>query len=82
MKYLLDTNICIYIIKNKPPVAQERFGRERLGDIAISAVSMTELYYGAQKSSQIDKNIVSIQKFLQPLIALQFNLVRLRKRAV
>ncbi len=73
MKYLLDTNICIHIIKHNPPIAQERFAKERPGDIAISSVSIAELYYGAEKSSQVDRNIISIQKFLQPLVALQFN---------
>ena len=73
MKYLLDTNICIYIIKHNPPIVQKRFAKERPGDIAISSVSIAELYYGAEKSSQVDRNIISIQKFLQPLVSLQFN---------
>ncbi len=73
MKYLLDTNICIYIIKNNPPAVQKRFSKERPGDVAISIITVAELYYGAEKSSQVDKNIISIQKFLQPLVALQFS---------
>lgn len=73
MKYLLDTNICIYIIKNNPPAVQQRFSKERSGDVAISSITVAELYYGAEKSSQVDKNIISIQKFLQPLIALHFS---------
>ena len=73
MKYLLDTNICIYIIKNNPPAVQQRFAKERLGDVGISSITVAELYYGAEKSSQIDRNIISIQKFLQPLIVLLFS---------
>ncbi len=73
MKYLLDTNICIYIIKNNPPAVQQRFSKERPGDVAISSITAAEFYYGAEKSSQVDKNIISIQKLLQPLIALHFS---------
>ena len=73
MKYLLDTNICIYIIKNNPPAVQRRFSKERLGDIAISSFTVAELFNGAEKSSQLDRNIIWIQKFLQPLVTLQFN---------
>ncbi len=72
MKYVLDTNICIYIIKNNPPAVQKRFSKERPGDVAISSITVAELFYGAEKSSQLDRNIISIQKFLQPLITLPF----------
>lgn len=45
----------------------------RPGDVAISSITVAELFYGAEKSSQLDRNIVYIQKFLQPLVTLNFS---------
>ncbi len=73
MKYLLDTGICIYIIKKKPAPVRDRFARENPGSIAVSSLSIAELYYGAEKSSFPEWNMVAIQKFLQPLVPIGFN---------
>ncbi|WP_353570725.1 PIN domain-containing protein [Candidatus Albibeggiatoa sp. nov. BB20] len=48
--YLLDTNICIYISKKRPPEVFTRFKQLKTGDIAMSLITYGELYYGAQKS--------------------------------
>lgn len=50
MKFLLDTNICIYLINARPPHVLERFRREAIGDIGISAITAAELAYGVAKS--------------------------------
>lgn len=47
---MLDTNICIYIINNKPQYIKDRFLQYRIGDIAISSISVAELYFGVEKS--------------------------------
>lgn len=56
MKYLLDTNICICIIKRKPPEVTARFKSLPPTDVAISAITVAELEYGADKSQQVAKN--------------------------
>ncbi len=73
MKYLLDTNICIYIIKKKPEEVLKRFSKLKPGDVAISAISVAELYYGVAKSSKPNENTIALQEFLQPLVTLDFN---------
>ncbi|HSW55202.1 MAG TPA: type II toxin-antitoxin system VapC family toxin [Ignavibacteriaceae bacterium] len=72
MKYLLDTNICIYIIKKKPEKALNRFSKLKPGDVAVSTITTAELYYGVAKSSKPNQNTIALQEFLQPLIILDF----------
>jgi tRNA(fMet)-specific endonuclease VapC len=67
MEYLLDTNICIYIIKKKPMVVFEKFKNFTVGDIGISSITLAELQYGIEKSSNAEKNREALQKFLTPI---------------
>ena len=67
MKYLLDTNICIYIIKEKPPHVLKKFRATNPGDIAISSITVSELEYGVYKSSNKIKNKEALNEFLLPL---------------
>lgn len=73
MKYLLDTNICIYIIKKKPESVIKIFSKIKLGDVEISATTITEMYFGLAKSSKPNENTIALQEFLQPLVTLDFN---------
>lgn len=73
MKYLLDTNICIYIIKKKPSQVLRRFSKLKPGDVAVSTITIAELYYGVAKSSKPNENTIALQEFLQPLEKLDFN---------
>jgi len=73
LKYLLDTNICIYIIKKKPESIIKIFSKIKLGDVAISAITIAELYFGLAKSSKPNENTIALQEFLQPLVTLDFN---------
>ena len=73
MKYLLDTNICIYIIKNRPPQVKEKFIKHEIGDIALSTITVSELIYGAFKSQQIEKNLQIIEEFIMPFDIIDFN---------
>lgn len=66
MKFLLDTNICIYVINARPPHVLERFRREAIGDIGISAITAAELAYGVAKSGSA-RNRPALEKFLAPL---------------
>lgn len=67
MEYLLDTNICIYIIKKKPEIVLERFRRLTPGSVGISAITLAELEYGIRKSGSPDRNLEALQQFLVPL---------------
>jgi tRNA(fMet)-specific endonuclease VapC len=63
MKYMLDTNICIYAQKGFPSVLSNLKAKKNLG-IAISTVSLAELEYGVQASSYPEKNALALMKFL------------------
>jgi len=67
LKYLLDTNICIYIIKKKPEKVLNRFSKLKPGDVGVSTITVAELYYGVAKSSKPNQNTIALQEFLQPL---------------
>ena len=49
-RYLLDTNICIYIRRQRPPAILERFRKLKPGEAALSVITYGELFYGAEKS--------------------------------
>jgi tRNA(fMet)-specific endonuclease VapC len=74
MKFLLDTNICIYMIKNNPPEIRRRFQNITLGDIYISSVTVAELQYGVEKSAAKEKNTSALEAFLLPLVIAPFDL--------
>jgi tRNA(fMet)-specific endonuclease VapC len=73
MEYLLDTNICIYIIKKRPASVLKKFESLSPGDVAISSITLAELYYGIMKSSNPRKNQEALDKFLIPLEILEFD---------
>lgn len=73
MKYLLDTNICTYLIKQKPPQVLARFQEHFFGDIGISSITVAELQYGVRKSQQIEKNQQALEQFLLPFVIADFD---------
>ena len=72
MTYMLDTNICIYVMKNKPERALKRFEKEINRGICISSITLAELEYGMKHSSNPTKNERALLKFLLPLRILSF----------
>ena len=66
MKYMLDTNICIYLINHRPPQMRRRFEACSLGEVGISIVTATELAYGVAKSGSA-RNRTALETFLLPL---------------
>ncbi|MBN2887314.1 MAG: tRNA(fMet)-specific endonuclease VapC [Chromatiaceae bacterium] len=72
LKYLLDTCICIYIIKNRPAQARETFRRHQ-GQLGMSAVTLMELIKGAEKSMQPERNLDVIEGFSARLEVLDFD---------
>ena len=72
MKFMLDTNICIYIIKRKPPDVLERFKQTEISQIAISSITLSELLYGVSKSSKPGQNLMALTQFVAPLEILSY----------
>ena len=73
MKLMLDTNICIYIIKQKPAPVLKRFLEYRIGDIGISSITLSELRYGVAKSTHQEKNTKALNEFITPLEVVSFD---------
>jgi tRNA(fMet)-specific endonuclease VapC len=71
-QYLLDTNICIYIINRRPPEVFDHFTGRQVGEIAISSITGAELVFGVVKSSS-RRNQRALDKFLAPLEILPFD---------
>lgn len=72
MTYMLDTNICIYVMKKKPENVLRRFREEMDGGICISSITLAELEYGMKHSSAPVKNEQALLRFLAPLSVLPF----------
>jgi len=72
MRYLLDTNICIYAIKEQPSSVIDRLRSSKADDMAISAVTAFELWYGVHKSQHARKNSDALEAFLGSLTVLGF----------
>jgi tRNA(fMet)-specific endonuclease VapC len=61
-RYLLDTNICIYIAKYNPPAVRERFTKHSANELAISVITLGELRFGAEKSQEKTKALAVIEE--------------------
>jgi tRNA(fMet)-specific endonuclease VapC len=72
VKFLLDTNICIYLINARPAHVLTRFRGEVIGDIGISAITAAELAYGVARSGSA-RNRAALEKFLVPLEIVAFD---------
>ena len=73
MNYILDTNICIYIIKRKPQIVFDRLKQIPFGRVGISVITLSELVYGANKSAFPEKNLQALKQFLIPFELFQFD---------
>ena len=70
---MLDTNICIYIIRKKPEAVLRRLQRSRVSDIGISTITLSELEYGVAKSSKPQQNKLALTEFLAPIEILPYD---------
>jgi tRNA(fMet)-specific endonuclease VapC len=73
VKLLLDTNICIFIIKRRPVAVLERFREYEIGDLGISTITLSELRYGVVKSEHRDQNTRALDEFVTPLEIIPFD---------
>jgi tRNA(fMet)-specific endonuclease VapC len=74
-KHMLDTNICIYLMKHQPPEVRERFASCFVGDVVISAVTLAELEFGIARSSlavQAD-NRAALASLLEDIVVAPFD---------
>ena len=67
MRYLLDTNICIYLIRKRPFEVLDRFNQHSPQDVGISIITLFELQYGVEKSRYRQRSEDALGKFLRPL---------------
>ncbi len=77
MKYILDTNICIYIINEKPDKVLRKFELYPVYEFGISSITHAELQYGVEKSKNKNTNQAALDEFLLPLTILPFHGQRL-----
>ena len=67
MHYMLDTNICIYLIKKKSVQLIQRFRKKQMEEIGISSITLSELEFGIEKSAHKKQNRLALTTFLGPL---------------
>ncbi len=72
LKYLLDTNIVIYTMKNRPQQVR-RYFKAQQGRIGISSVTLGELVFGAEHSQQVERNLADIEALTARLEVLPFD---------
>lgn len=72
LKYMLDTNICIYVIKRKPLEVLSKFN-EHSGQLAISSITLAELIHGAEKSEFVERNLRTVEDFCSRLDVLSYS---------
>jgi len=73
IKHMLDTNICIYIIRKKLDGILRRLQRYRVSDIGVSAITLSELEYGVAKSTKPQQNKLALAEFLAPIEILPYD---------
>jgi tRNA(fMet)-specific endonuclease VapC len=73
IRYLLDTNICIYLIKKHPPEVLARFQQIELKQLHIPTITLFELYYGIEKNNSQQRNLAALENFIAPLTIVDFS---------
>lgn len=73
MRYMLDTNICIYAIKHKPPQVFQKLHEHDPEEVCISSVTYAELVHGVEKSQSIEKNRLALSLLLSNIEILDFD---------
>lgn len=72
IKYLLDTNICIYVIKRRPVEVLTKFNNAA-GYLAISSITLAELLHGVEKSQHLNKNLQAVEDFCSRLDVISYD---------
>ena len=72
MRYLLDTNICIYLMKRQPPEVTARFATLAFGDVGMSSITLAELRFGVEVSPRRRQDEAALDDLLQDVMAMPF----------
>lgn len=72
MKYMLDTNICIELIRRQPANILNRITATRIGDVGVSMLTVAELQYGVSKNRSPEQNLAALEQFLLALTLADF----------
>jgi len=73
MKWMLDTDTCIALIKRKPPELIKRLQTKAVGDVGMSSITLAELRFGVAKSARREQNRAALDQFLLPLDIVAFD---------
>ncbi len=73
MRYMLDTNMCIFILKHKPIQVVRRFLQHEPGDICISSITYAELIHGIEKSQAKERNRIALMVLLSEIQIMPFD---------
>lgn len=73
MRYMLDTNICIYVIKKMPPSVIRRFMEHDASEICVSSITYAEMMHGVEKSQAKERNRIAYMLFMSALTVLDFD---------
>lgn len=71
--WMLDTEICIALIKRQASALINRLKKHKPGEVAVSSITLAELHFGVSKSAQPEKNRAALDQFLLPLEVLAFD---------
>jgi tRNA(fMet)-specific endonuclease VapC len=71
--YMLDTNMCIYLMKNQPPEVAERFAACQVGDVLMSAITHAELEYGVRASADPSRERVHLASLVEHIVVAPFD---------
>ncbi len=71
--YLLDTNMCVYLMKNQPEAVARRFAQCNVGDVVISAITYAELEYGVAVSADPDRERVNLARLIDDIPVVPFD---------
>jgi tRNA(fMet)-specific endonuclease VapC len=73
LSYMLDTDICIFVLRNRPERVRQRF-RQLADELCISTITVGELFYGVERSSRRGENRRTVEEFLGNLTVLPFTI--------
>ena len=71
--WMLDTNTCVFLIKQRPPAVLDRMRSLDVAEVSVSAVTVAELQFGVAKSAHAERNALALAAFLAPLTVEPFD---------
>lgn len=72
-RYMLDTNMCIYLMKNQPKIVAERFAQCYVGDVVMSSITYAELEYGVAVSANPEQERINLASLVDDIQVVPFN---------